>query len=76
MEVTHSGLREPVISLSLQHDFSWRVHAYGKAVAFNSALLSIYSPALHSPDIVKNLIERLNQAELCPGNPEERFITF
>ena len=76
IDITHNGLREPVISVLLQHDFSWRVHAYGKIVPQNSAILSIYSPALQSPDIMKNLIERLHRAKLCPGNPDEHFVTL
>ena len=76
MEIGHGGVQQPTTSVLLSHDLSWSVHIYGKKVPATCKLLASFPSLISSPTIISGLLNCIHYAAICPGNPDERFVTL
>ena len=63
-------------SVILKPDSSWSIYVGDKEVPKACSILSQFSSPLSSNSELSSLIKDIDQATICPGNPEEKFITI
>ena len=71
-----SGLSQSSISLLLARDLSWNVYVFQKKFPTTCAHISSFSSTLTSPVTIATLISSLHSASLCPGNPDDHFVSI
>lgn len=76
VEISPSAQCEVTRSVVVYPDHTWSVYAHGKKVPSDSHLLCRFSSPLSNTTDRVRLIEEVDKATLCPGNPEEKFIAI
>ena len=76
MEEGSSGLGEVTASVILDSDGTWNAYVGDRKVPDTCGFLARFrsSPPL-TDDKLSDLIKAIDNAVLCPGNPEEKFVT-
>ena len=66
-----------VSSIKIRKDLSWSVYANGKEVPTTCSVLTSFPRLISSPSVVgHNMIQSISQAVICPGNPDEEFVSL
>lgn len=68
------GVRRITDSIVFYRDNSWKVYAFGKKVPASSEVLTQFPDCLPSEGHAK-LVHAVHKAVLCPGNPEDKFVS-
>ena len=73
---SQSSTQPLVIShcLSVEQDCSWTVH--GKQVSHNQCTPLESVPSTLDPTAVNSLLSLVNSLQVCPGNPDAKFISM
>lgn len=62
-------------SIAVHQDGTWTVFLLSQKIPANNLVLSKFSKNIISTDILQELIFTVDEAALCPGNPEEKFVS-
>lgn len=65
-----------VASITIHQDNTWKVFFHGREIPHTNFLLSRFPVQISSPDTVTTMIDVVNRANICPGNPEKKFVDF
>ena len=65
-----------VSSIKVRKDLSWSVYANGKEVPTTCSVLTSFPQSISSPSVVGHMIQSISQAVICPGNPDEEFVSL
>ena len=74
MGIGSCGVYQPTVTVLLEQNSSWSVHLFGKKVPAACWLLSEFPSKVSSPTIISQLISCVNEAKLCPGNVDNRYV--
>ena len=69
-------MREVAANVSVQNDLSWQVNVHGRLVPKTCTTLADFPPTIDNLGMIMNLMECTQRAVICPGNPEEQFISI
>ena len=72
VEESSNGLGEVTRSVVLDSDFKWYAYVSDKKVPATCEVFARISPL--TEDKLLDIITAINNAFLCPGNPDERFV--
>lgn len=65
---------EVAFSLTIQADFTWRVHLRGQEVSHTTCTLFADTPlVLTTTSDVHRLLESIDNSRVCEGNPDECY---
>ncbi len=73
MEKGPNGVIQATRSVMLQEDKSWSVYVLGKKVPESCSVLKDQPPQITSAHELLLIIKIVDEALLCPGNPEEQY---
>ena len=71
-----NGQYKVTISIKLYPDLSWSVYADGKEVPTTCSILTNYPQVISSPSVAHIMIQDVSKAVICPGNPDEEFVSL
>ena len=74
MEEGSSGLGEVTASVIIDADYTWNVYVGEKKVPDTCGVLARFQSPL-TDDKLSDMIKAIDNADLCPGNPDEKFIS-
>lgn len=68
----------PTIShcVTVRHDFTWSVAVLGKEVPGTISVFSGIEPHITTLPMWVQLLKQVRSAAICPGNPEDEFVTL
>ena len=69
-------MREVATNVIVQNDLSWQVNVHGRQVPKTCTTLADFPPTIDNLGMIINLMECTQRAVICPGNPEEQFISI
>ena len=72
----HSGLIKVVSIIKVESNLSWCVYADDKKVPSTCSILESLPPVISTPSDMATIIQSVSQAAICPGNPDEEFVTL
>ena len=71
----HSGLGEVTASVIIDSDCTWNAYIGDKKVPDTCAVLARFRSSPLTDDKLTDVIKAIDSADLCPGNPDEKFIS-
>lgn len=71
-----NGIYKVILSIKVHADLSWSVYIDGKKVPPTCSIFTTFPSVISSPSDVSDIILSVSQAVICPGNPDEEFISF
>ena len=74
MEEGSSGLGEVTASVIIDADHTWNVYVGEKKVPDTCGVLARFQSPL-TDEKLSDMIKAIDNADLCPGNPDEKFIS-
>ena len=75
VEEGSSGLGEVTAALIIDPDGTWNAYIGGRKVPATCAVLAKFRSSSLTDDNLTDMIKAIDSANLCPGNPDERFVT-
>ena len=75
VEEGSSGLGEVTASVIIDSDHTWNVYVGDKKVPDTCAVLARFLSSPLTDDKLLDVIKAIENADLCPGNPDEKFIS-
>ena len=76
MDTDLNGMYKVTTSIRINADLSWSVYTNGKEVPATCSILTSYPQVISSPSEVAHMLQDVSQAVVCPGNPDEEFISL
>ena len=69
-----NGVHHVAASVVVCADLSWSVYLRGVKVPIACKVLADFPPAIEASSVVSKLVGCVDQAVVCPGNPETQFV--
>ena len=69
------GLGEVTASVIIDSDHTWNAYVGDKKVPDTCAVLARFRSSPLTDDKLTDVIKAIDSADLCPGNPDEKFIS-
>ena len=76
MDTDLNGMYKVTTSIRINADLSWSVYTNGKEVPATCSILTSYPQVISSRSVVAHMIQDVSQAVICPGNPDEDFVSL
>lgn len=77
IEKAENGLCSVTVSVIIHCNNSWKVFVHNREVPATNSILSTFPDSiLPSSDTAMQLVHAVHRAALCPGNPEEKFVSM
>ena len=73
-DLSLSGMCYVSKSIAIRTDLSWSILVQGQKVPTTCKFLAHFPPALALSDQASKMVETLNRAFICPGNPDQEFV--
>ena len=75
MEEGSNGLGEVTASVILDSDLTWTAYVGDKKVPDTCNVLARFQSSPLTDDKLSDMIKAIDNAVLCPGNPDEKFVS-
>ena len=76
LAITHELVPYHFYNFYADADLSWKLYADRKEVRATCSILTSYPQVISSPSEVAHMLQDVSQAVVCPGNPDEEFISL
>lgn len=74
LKSTQNGMLHVATNVIIHTDLSWNVIYRGMKVSATCNILTEFPQTITDSRTVQRLLERVDQAVICPGNPEDVFV--
>ncbi len=69
------GMCQVSSSVTLHQDGTWTVFFLGQIIAVNNSVLTKFPECITLTPTLQEIIFAVDRATLCPGNPEEKYVS-
>ena len=76
LDVDENAVLQVQLLVTVKSDLSWKVTVNSREIPVTCQILKDLPPTIQSPEDVSRIVNLVDSASLCPGNPDSQFVSL